>query len=95
MTDDRERKAAAAKFKKSERATEGAKAMADYKAEGEAERAKTVRNRNGWRMMPPLGVVSDPPADGGNLGKPYALSSVHSLRKTTIKKRRDSKPISG
>ena len=43
MTDDRERKAAAAKFKKSERATEGAKAMADYKAEGEAERAKTVR----------------------------------------------------
>ena len=32
MTDDRERKAAAAKFKKSERATEGAKAMADYKA---------------------------------------------------------------
>jgi hypothetical protein len=39
MTDDRERKAAAAKFKKSERATEGAKAMADYKAEGEAERA--------------------------------------------------------
>ena len=43
MTDDRERKAAEAKFKKSERATEGAKAMADYKAEGEAERAKTVR----------------------------------------------------
>ena len=43
MTDDRERKAAAAKFKKSERATEGAKAMADYKAEGEAERAKTLR----------------------------------------------------
>jgi hypothetical protein len=27
------------------RATEGAKAMADYKAEGEAERAKTVRLR--------------------------------------------------
>ena len=43
MTDDRESKAAEAKFKKSERATEGAKAMADYKAEGEAERAKTVR----------------------------------------------------
>jgi hypothetical protein len=43
MTDDRERKAAEAKFKKSERATEGAKAMADYNAEGEAERAKTVR----------------------------------------------------
>jgi hypothetical protein len=43
MADNRERKAAEAKFKKSERATEGAKAMADYKAEGEAERAKTVR----------------------------------------------------
>ena len=43
MPNDRERKAAEAKFKKSERATEGAKAMADYKAEGEAERAKTVR----------------------------------------------------
>ena len=43
MADNRERKAAEAKFKTSERATEGAKAMADYKAEGEAERAKTVR----------------------------------------------------
>jgi hypothetical protein len=32
-------------FKKTERATEGAKAMADYKAEGEAERAKTVSLR--------------------------------------------------
>ena len=42
MTDDRERKAAAAKFKKSERATEGAKAMADYEGEGEwHERANT------------------------------------------------------
>ena len=28
-----------------ERATEGAKAMAEYRAEGEAERAKTVRLR--------------------------------------------------
>ena len=43
MTDDRERKAAEAKFKKSERATEGAKAMSEYKAEGDAERAKTAR----------------------------------------------------
>ena len=43
MTDDRDRKAAAAKFKKSERATEGAKAMSDYNAEGQAERAKTAR----------------------------------------------------
>ncbi len=33
MTDDRERKAAAAKFKKSERATEGAQAMSEYNAE--------------------------------------------------------------
>jgi hypothetical protein len=43
MTDDRERKAAEAKFKKSERATEGAKAMSEYNAERHAERAKTVR----------------------------------------------------
>jgi hypothetical protein len=43
MTDDRKRKAAEAQFKKTERATEGAKAMADYKAEGDAERAKTDR----------------------------------------------------
>ena len=43
MTDDRERKAAEAKFKKSERATEGAKAMSEYNAERQAERAKTVR----------------------------------------------------
>jgi hypothetical protein len=40
MTDDRERKAAEAKFKKSERATEGAKAMSEYNAERQAERAK-------------------------------------------------------
>jgi hypothetical protein len=45
MTDDRERKAAAAKFKKSERATEGAKAMSEYNAERQAERAKTARLR--------------------------------------------------
>jgi hypothetical protein len=45
MTDDRERKAAEAKFKKSERATEGAKAMSEYNAERQAERAKTVRLR--------------------------------------------------
>jgi hypothetical protein len=43
MTDDRERKATEAKFKKSERATEGAKAMSEYNAERQAERAKTVR----------------------------------------------------
>ena len=43
MTDDRERKAAEAKFKKSERATNGAQAMSEYKADGDAERAKTAR----------------------------------------------------
>jgi hypothetical protein len=32
-------------FKKEERATEGAKAMSEYKAEVEAERAKTERLR--------------------------------------------------
>jgi hypothetical protein len=65
MTDDRERKAAAAKFKKSERATEGANAMADYKAEGEAERAKTVRLK-AQRLAKDATdkkVVSDPPPD--------------------------------
>ena len=45
MTDDRERKAAEAKFKKSERATEGAQAMSEYNAERQAERAKTARLR--------------------------------------------------
>ena len=34
---------AARKAQLEERATEGAKAMTDYKAEGEAERAKTAR----------------------------------------------------
>ena len=65
MTDDRERKAAEAKFKKSERATEGAKAMADYKAEGEAERAKTVRLK-AQRLAKGATdkkEVSDPPPD--------------------------------
>lgn len=38
-----EKKSAEAVFKKEERATEGAKAMSEYKAEGEAERAKTAR----------------------------------------------------
>ena len=43
-TDDtKERKWAEAQFKKEERATEGAKAMSEYKAEREAERAKTER----------------------------------------------------
>ena len=42
MTDDRERKAAEAKFKKSERATEGAKAMSEY-TPSPSRRAKTVR----------------------------------------------------
>ncbi len=42
MADDtKERKWAEAQFKKEERATEGAKAMSEYKAEREAERAKT------------------------------------------------------
>jgi hypothetical protein len=40
---NRSGKAAEAKFKKSERATEGAKAMSEYNAERQAERAKTVR----------------------------------------------------
>ena len=44
MADDtKERKWAEAQFKKEERATEGAKAMSEYKAEREAERAKTER----------------------------------------------------
>jgi hypothetical protein len=43
MAGDRERKAAEAKFKKSERATEGAQAMSEYNAERQAERAKTAR----------------------------------------------------
>jgi hypothetical protein len=43
MADDRERKATEAKFKKSERATEGAQAMSEYNAERQAERAKTAR----------------------------------------------------
>ena len=34
---------AEAQFKKAQRATEGAKAMSDYQAEGEAERATTAR----------------------------------------------------
>jgi hypothetical protein len=45
MADDKERKAAEAKFKKSERATEGAQAMSEYNAERQAERAKTARLR--------------------------------------------------
>ena len=43
MTDQRQRKAAEAQFKKDERATAGAKAMSEYNAEREAERAKTAR----------------------------------------------------
>ena len=46
MTDDtKEKKLAEAVFKKEARATEGANAMADYKAAVEAERAKTERLR--------------------------------------------------
>ena len=45
MGDDKERKWAEAQFKKEERATESAKAMSEYKAEREAERAKTERLR--------------------------------------------------
>ena len=76
MTDDRERKAAAAKFKKSERATEGAKAMADYKAEGEAERAKTLRLK-AQRLAKDATdkkVVSDPPPDDK---KQTAVKSIY------------------
>ena len=44
MTDDtKERKWADAQFKKAERATDGSKAMSEYNAQHEAERAKTVR----------------------------------------------------
>ena len=43
LTDDKERKAAEAQFKKEERASEGAKAMSEYKAAHEAERDKTSR----------------------------------------------------
>jgi hypothetical protein len=43
--DTREKKLAEAVFKKKERATQGAKAMAEYKATVEAERAKTGRLR--------------------------------------------------
>jgi hypothetical protein len=43
--DTKERKSAEAQFKKEERATEGAKAISEYKAEREAERAKTERLR--------------------------------------------------
>ena len=46
LTDDtREKKLGEAVFKKEERATEGAKAMSEYKAAVEAERAKTERLR--------------------------------------------------
>jgi hypothetical protein len=45
MIDEKQRKAAEAHFKKEERATEGAKAMSEYKAEVEAERAKMERLR--------------------------------------------------
>jgi hypothetical protein len=45
LTDDKERKWAEAQFKKTERATEGAKAMTEYNAERQAEREKTARLR--------------------------------------------------
>jgi hypothetical protein len=46
LTDDtKEKKLAEAVFKKEARATEGAKAMAEYNPEREAERAKTERLR--------------------------------------------------
>ena len=45
MIDEKQRKAAEAQFKKEERATEGAKAMTEYKATVDAERAKTERLR--------------------------------------------------
>jgi hypothetical protein len=46
LTDDsKERKWADTQFKKSERVTEGAQAMAEYIAERNAERAKTARLR--------------------------------------------------
>jgi hypothetical protein len=45
MVDDppKERTQAEAKFKKAQRATEGAKAMSEYNVERQAERAKTAR----------------------------------------------------
>src|SRR3954451_13701479 len=63
MTDDRERKAAAAKFKKSERATEGAKAMADYSYcvtnfGVRSERRSMGNVRASWRERPPISVAS-------------------------------------
>lgn len=45
MTDERQRQAAEAQFKKEERATQSAKAMSEYNAERETERAKTERLR--------------------------------------------------
>jgi hypothetical protein len=45
LTDNKERKWAEAQFKKTERATEGAQAMSEYKAERKAEHAKTARLR--------------------------------------------------
>jgi hypothetical protein len=46
LTDDtKEKKMAEAVFKKEERATHGAKALAEYKCTVEAERAKTERLR--------------------------------------------------
>ena len=45
----KERKRAEAQFKKEERATEGAKAMSEYRAERGAKRAKTERLKPcGW-----------------------------------------------
>jgi hypothetical protein len=55
MTDDRERKAAEAKFKKSERATEGAKAISEYNAERQAERdapESVTRGKRGGGKRP-------------------------------------------
>ena len=47
MVDDppKERTQAEAKFKKAQRATEGAQAMSEYNVERQAERAKTARLR--------------------------------------------------
>jgi hypothetical protein len=45
MIDEKQRKAADAQFKKEERAADGSKAMSEYKATVEAERAKTERLR--------------------------------------------------
>ena len=99
MADDRERKAAKAKFKKSERATEGAQAMSEYNAERQAERAKTARLRE-LRLAKEAADKkkgSDPaPADKEQtvVKRPKWLGDSRAT-KANKQKRRGSRPISG